>query len=714
VSQPIFLRIFSGEHLVAVKQFDASQVVFGKDAQVDVDLADDQISNIHAMIELRDGNYYLCDLGSKEGTKLNDQAILDQQIQNGDIVGLGKFRIEFYIGIPKPKAKPAKTVMPTPPAIPTDEQIQHAEAETVIAEPSESPVVPPAPVEEVASSPEVVEEEAAEPTEPPAPILPENPEGAPNVTNVPLEKPDLSSPMSLADTEEASVDPSGNVHSSKKRKRRLTYAPPSNYSSLDEVVRPGKGVLLDVMLAWGDRIIETHRIKKDGQVSIGSHPKNDIVLPSLEGIIQSQPFIRGANSVSQVFVPKNKRGYLLVGKKKKMGFKEAEEKGRAVLSGNFWVIELQQEEMLKIDYGNGLSVYVTYAGQSPSVIMDGLSNAEIMSIVGAIILSMLLYFISNTWGTSEEDAAEEKEKSIRVTRFEFKRNEPIPKNKVIEVQEKKKPRQVKTPSKVETNRKDKLEGKPGKAAELRANKNRLRDKMKLAAEKKGKASRNNTKRVGKKSSKKGTGDKAKKQAPPDLGLAGFFAKGGGQDKLNKVVDGRNNVLGASKNVTGAGGGSGGVGSDSGLANISKGGAGEATIGKQSVNTKGKQGGLGDYGEGGLGQKGTSKVDIGGEGTEFIGTIDKEAVRRVIQANKAQVRACYEEELNKNFNLYGKVTITWDIQAQGRVGRAFVKSSTLKNRNVEKCIVRRLKTWRFPVPPQGTTARVSYPFVFSAR
>ena len=43
MSQPIFLRIFSGEKLVAVKQFDSTQVIFGKEARVDIDLADPDI-----------------------------------------------------------------------------------------------------------------------------------------------------------------------------------------------------------------------------------------------------------------------------------------------------------------------------------------------------------------------------------------------------------------------------------------------------------------------------------------------------------------------------------------------------------------------------------------------------------------------------------------------------------------------------------------------
>lgn len=732
MSQPIFLRIFSGEKLVAVKQFDSTQVIFGKEARVDIDLADPDISNIHAMVEERDGDYYICDLGSKSGTKLNDKGILDEKIQSGDVIQLGNFRIEFYIGIPKPKTKPAKTQMPEAPVAPSPEQIQHSEEVTSATEevhasdlnvandlpPEEIPEdnIVHEPVEDLAEQPVVKASVSQEKQEPEVPGLPEKNVHFDRQTITNSKSIEPSNPGIPDESPAISMDPAGNVEvgKGKKKRSRLTYAPPSTYSSVEEIIRPGKGMLIDVSVVWGDRVIETHRIRKSGMVSIGTHPKNDIVVPALQGMLQKQPFVQSGQSVSQVFIPQNAKGFLQLGKKQKLSFNEAEAKGRAKLVGAYYVVELQQGEMVKIDYGNRISVFVTHAGDAPPPIMYGITNSEILSIVGAIILALILFFLSNTLGISSPEEEEAEEKTLKVTKFVFNRKEPIPKKVVKVAEEQKTPRRVQTPSKkVETNRKEKLKGDPGKAGELRPNKNRIRDKMKLAAEKKGTPSKKNTRRVGKRSAKKGSDSKAKEKQV-DLGLASFLAKSGTRDRLDKVSKGRNSVLGASKEVTGAGGGSGGTAVDSGLKNISKGGNGTQTIGRQDVDTKGKGGGLGEYGEGGFGQKGTSKVDIGGQGTEFVGTIDKEAVRRVIIANKAQIRACYEEELNKNFGLYGKVTVTWDIQAQGRVGKAFVKSSTLKNSNVEKCIVRRLKTWRFPEPPSGATARVSYPFVFSAR
>ncbi|MEE6250298.1 MAG: FHA domain-containing protein, partial [Bdellovibrionota bacterium] len=527
MSQPIFLRIFSGEKLVAVKQFDSTQVIFGKEARVDIDLADPDISNIHAMVEERDGDYYICDLGSKSGTKLNDKGILDEKIQSGDVIQLGNFRIEFYIGIPKPKTKPAKTQMPEAPVAPSPEQIQHSEEVTSATEevhasdlnvandlpPEEIPEdnIVHEPVEDLAEQPVVKASVSQEKQEPEVPGLPEKNVHFDRQTITNSKSIEPSNPGIPDESPAISMDPAGNVEvgKGKKKRSRLTYAPPSTYSSVEEIIRPGKGMLIDVSVVWGDRVIETHRIRKSGMVSIGTHPKNDIVVPALQGMLQKQPFVQSGQSVSQVFIPQNAKGFLQLGKKQKLSFNEAEAKGRAKLVGAYYVVELQQGEMVKIDYGNRISVFVTHAGDAPPPIMYGITNSEILSIVGAIMLALILFFLSNTLGISSPEEEEAEEKTVKVTKFVFNRKEPIPKKVVKVAEEQKTPRRVQTPSKkVETNRKEKLKGDPGKAGELRPNKNRIRDKMKLAAEKKGTPSKKNTRRVGKRSAKKGSDSKA--------------------------------------------------------------------------------------------------------------------------------------------------------------------------------------------------------------
>lgn len=93
-------------------------------------------------------------------------------------------------------------------------------------------------------------------------------------------------------------------------------------------------------------------------------------------------------------------------------------------------------------------------------------------------------------------------------------------------------------------------------------------------------------------------------------------------------------------------------------------------------------------------------------------IDREEVRQVIKKNLKSIKTCYTEGLKNNPNIEGKIVIEWDIASDGSVSKAGVKSSALKDEAVENCIVDKVKALKFPAPPTGNVANVSYPFVFS--
>ena len=82
-----------------MKQFDLVQVVIGHKAEVNLDLDSDQVSPIHCLIELRENGYYICDLGSQSGTFKNGQAVLDEMISSGDEIGVGPYKIGFFVGV---------------------------------------------------------------------------------------------------------------------------------------------------------------------------------------------------------------------------------------------------------------------------------------------------------------------------------------------------------------------------------------------------------------------------------------------------------------------------------------------------------------------------------------------------------------------------------------------------------------------------------------
>ncbi|MBX5483786.1 MAG: TonB family protein, partial [Myxococcaceae bacterium] len=95
-----------------------------------------------------------------------------------------------------------------------------------------------------------------------------------------------------------------------------------------------------------------------------------------------------------------------------------------------------------------------------------------------------------------------------------------------------------------------------------------------------------------------------------------------------------------------------------------------------------------------------------------GSIDRDAVAKVINSHFQEVRACYERALLKDPGLSGKAVLEWSISTSGIVTTARTKSSSLRNNEVESCILRAIKSWRFP-HAKGGTVIITYPFLFNS-
>ncbi len=148
-----------------------------------------------------------------------------------------------------------------------------------------------------------------------------------------------------------------------------------------------------------------------------------------------------------------------------------------------------------------------------------------------------------------------------------------------------------------------------------------------------------------------------------------------------------------------------------------GGTGEGTIGMGKMGTMGHGAGGGSgsgYGKGAgkLGGRGSAVPTIRAGNVKAFGGLSKEAVRRVIMRHRAEVRHCYEGELNKRPDLEGRVMIAFVISPTGVVTSAAVSSSTLGNATVEGCIARAVRRWSFPSADGGGVTSVNYPFLLS--
>lgn len=174
-------------------------------------------------------------------------------------------------------------------------------------------------------------------------------------------------------------------------------------------------------------------------------------------------------------------------------------------------------------------------------------------------------------------------------------------------------------------------------------------------------------------------------------------------------------LGSDRTIMGHGsGGTGLRGSGGG-----GGGTGPGTLfGAGGVGTgvgvgSGRGGGRGSGGPGSAGHgRGEVSVRVATEAPRVSGYLSPEQILRVVRANMAAVRYCYENELSRQPSLRGRIEISWRVNREGRVSTARVARSTMGNARVEGCIVRQVRNWRFPVP-DGGEVDVVFPFIFGA-
>jgi TonB family protein len=235
-------------------------------------------------------------------------------------------------------------------------------------------------------------------------------------------------------------------------------------------------------------------------------------------------------------------------------------------------------------------------------------------------------------------------------------------------------------------------------------------------------------KFGKKEAKKEQADPSKKGAP----IVNAHKREEDRTKIMKagLLGALGGADGAASNIFGPGGL--GTGINNALGGL-KGGAGMGDahgVGGLGSRGTGPGGGGTALGLGGLGNKGTGHgaggnglLDLGGRGkgdtritpgrVNVQGSLSKDIIAKIIRKHWNEIKYCYETELNKNPNLYGKVAVAFTIDGTGAVSDANISESTMGNTNVENCMTVRVRRWRFPEPKGGGQVFVTYPWVFKA-
>ncbi len=706
MSLPLILRIFKNNQIKEVKQFHLDQIVIGQNAEVDLDLADSQVSAIHAMIEKRNDRYFICDLGSQTGTYKNGIQILDEPIDSGDQIQIGEYTLHFNVGIPKPKTKAP--------------EVSTAFEEMAPGLPKESPF----------------EFKTNFKTDS------HNSENSKPILNSPSEV--KKSTISKHSEKKYEIEKTSFSYENILSKK--TFAPPSVNKDLNQIFKPSRGTVLEISISWKERVLETYHFSaQTTKVVIGSSKKSQIQLPA--NILSGGEYtlVESLNSSGAIVNVRPDMSGDLVTQTGILSLADLDKRSRLNRRGATSQIKIDQGEVLRLCLsGDDINIFIRYIPQSkkPNLLpFIPLTVGEIGSVLVAIGLVGFLFLYISVKTVIEEKPKEEEQ--IRIAQIIYKvpdMPKPVMPVEKPPVQPPPPPPVEKPPVKVppkvvdlgkktvnsqvgqntpktsnitapKPNHVAAGKNSPGQAADVRPNKNLNKPKT-FTSSKQGGAIK-----LGQQAGSSGS-QTTKPVDPSQFGLASALTGGGMRSKLDQAVSGAGDIIGDSNKATGTVGfGANRAGDDFGsqFKDTGAGGKGTATEGIAGGITKGRSTGTGTYGSNGSGLGDHRGIEVSSPGfSAFNGTIDREAVLRVIKSHHPDIVRCYEKELRFKADLGGKVTVNFLIDDQGRAKNVSIKGSTIEDTSVESCIVNEYQSWRFPEAPSGDVANVSFPYTFTKK
>jgi hypothetical protein len=94
---PARLTFETGPFAGRVVGIPQGSAAVGRAPSNDIVIGDPATSGRHARIELRQGDYWVSDLGSTNGTLVNGEPIIDKQLSHGDVISIGQNTIRFTL-----------------------------------------------------------------------------------------------------------------------------------------------------------------------------------------------------------------------------------------------------------------------------------------------------------------------------------------------------------------------------------------------------------------------------------------------------------------------------------------------------------------------------------------------------------------------------------------------------------------------------------------
>ncbi len=447
------------------------------------------------------------------------------------------------------------------------------------------------------------------------------------------------------------------------RKKGPSFAPPSEIKDLGAYLKPTRGPVLEVLVAWKERIIACYHFPQGKKVVLGPREKDDIQLPS-KFVSGSAPLFESSPTAGTRVYLKPQMTPEIRQEGKVYDLSLLNSQGRISHGRHASALFLEQGELLSLQLGEGtVQIFIRHVPitLTPPAKGFALTGGEITGVVLSCVLVVLFAFYLSIDKATRE--AQGRSRQPKLANFIY---EKVPSAAVAEADGPTKPVKLK--------------------------------KVALSSVK---------------TTDKAAANGSIKKDINRVGLLNAFGGKGNRKNLDKVSSGIGELLGEASTSTGfSGQNTNRSGDDLGGKFKDVGTERTATQGIAGVSTQGRSAGQINYGRVGAGRKGAIALELVDRGVEFVGTVDREQVRRVVRSILSQIKGCFDRALVMNSGLEGKIVILWEVGEQGRVRAAKVKEAAEEMRGVALCAMGKIRAQKFPDPPAGSYYEVSYPFLMS--
>lgn len=471
--------------------------------------------------------------------------------------------------------------------------------------------------------------------------------------------------------------------------------------------------LLRVAVVLDKRVIEERLIRVDGDITVGSGPKNTFVL---QGQVPKQVTVfesRGPGRFALVFERGQEGRIELDAGTDKFTPSELADKGKAQKKGKHFAVELTDKARGKIAVGDASVLFqfvdppnAAMRAPLPMAVKGGIANQIEWPFLYIMAASFILFGGSTTgldiWWKQTGQYYYNPASADRARLYDLIRAE-------VQAKKEKKEEEKKEEEKPEEKTAD--AGEPAEAAPAPEPEKPKPSKAKAAAPKAGREGPRETNKT------KLAAAVKQKTFLHVLGTTG----GSGPGELDTLKGGVH-----AQNIANAFDLEGGI-----AQNRESGAGGAAFVGGPQAEAAGdgqRYKSL-SAGETGAGRIETAQVktaeksnevkinanvrDGSVSGQEGAGQIDKDSVARVFSRRKSAIKYCYERALKLNSNIKGKVVIRFTIGTAGRITSVQASQNTTGDPGIADCIIEKVQGWRFD-PPSGGSVTFSYPFLLDTK